>query len=253
MVIQLELALDGHLRQDVLERACDLMLDVEPVLGCRLDVEQPTPRWRRLPDSQRAVLTVVHRAADYEAARTAGLDATRGAQVAVCLWPGVTGDRLLLTMTHEAGDGVGLQVLAGGLSSLYSALEDDPGFRPDEGRVPDRDLSDIVLAQLSRRARCRTIWDFARFFAPRVFPRRTHAPAMPQESLGPWVPVVRQLAAPRLSVLSQYGKARSATVNDLFLAAAYRALAFQGRWDGTSALRIAITVDLRRWCLPSDA
>ena len=83
MVIQLELAVDGHLRQDVLERACDLMLDVEPVLGCRLDVDRPTSLWRRLPDSQRAVLNVVHRAEDYEAARTAGLDATRGAQVAV--------------------------------------------------------------------------------------------------------------------------------------------------------------------------
>jgi NRPS condensation-like uncharacterized protein len=40
-------------------------------------------------------------------------------------------------------------------------------------------------------------------------------------------------------------------VNDVVLAAAYRALASEGRWDGTSALRIAITVDLRRWCLPS--
>ena len=65
------------------------------------------------------------------------------------------------------------------------------------------------------------------------------------------MPVVRRLAAPHLALLARYGKARGATVNDLFLAAAYRALAFQGRWDGTSALRIAITVDLRRWCLPA--
>src|SRR6185295_3129285 len=82
MVIQLELALEGHLRQDVLERACALMLDVHPVLGCRLAVEQPTPQWRRLPESQQAVLTVVRHAAEYEAARTSGLDATRGAQLA---------------------------------------------------------------------------------------------------------------------------------------------------------------------------
>src|SRR4029079_385983 len=78
----------------------------------------------------------------------------------------------------------------------------------------------------------------------------THLPAMPLEARGPWVAVVRQLPAPRLSVLSLHGKAHNATVNDVFLAAAYRALAFHGRWDGTSALRIAITVDLRRWCLP---
>jgi hypothetical protein len=54
----------------------------------------------------RAALTVVHDVADCEAARTAGVDETRGA-VAVCLRPGVAGERLLVTMTHEAGDGVG--------------------------------------------------------------------------------------------------------------------------------------------------
>ena len=117
--------------------------------------------------------------------------------------------------------------------------------------APNRDLTDILLARVSRRARCRTIWSFARFFAPRVLPRRTHALPIPQESRGPWVAVVRRLEAPCLADLSHYGKARSATLNDLVLAAVYRALAFQGRWDGTSALRIAITVDLRRWCLPS--
>jgi NRPS condensation-like uncharacterized protein len=51
--------------------------------------------------------------------------------------------------------------------------------------------------------------------------------------------------------LSRYGKERGATLNDLFVTAAYRALASNGGWDRTSALRIAITVDLRRWCLPT--
>jgi len=36
----------------------------------------------------------------------------------------------------------------------------------------------------------------------------------------------------------------------MFLAAAYRALASTGGWNGASALRISMTVDLRRWCLP---
>jgi NRPS condensation-like uncharacterized protein len=57
------------------------------------------------------------------------------------------------------------------------------------------------------------------------------------------------LPAPALVSLARYGKERGATLNDVFLAAAYRALAATA-WDGTSALRIVITVDLRRWCLP---
>jgi NRPS condensation-like uncharacterized protein len=66
------------------------------------------------------------------------------------------------------------------------------------------------------------------------------------------VPVIRRLPAPRAAFLSRYGKARGATLNDVFLAAAYRALASVARWDGSSGLRIAITVDLRRWCLPAS-
>lgn len=65
------------------------------------------------------------------------------------------------------------------------------------------------------------------------------------------MPVIKRVPPRQLSFLSTYGKARGATLNDVFLAAAYRALASHGCWDGTSGLRISITVDLRRWCLSS--
>jgi NRPS condensation-like uncharacterized protein len=250
MVIEMECGFDGHLEENVLARAGELLLEVEPILGCRLVVDSAAPYWRRVPASQRNVLSVARGPDEYERARRSGLDATRGVQVALCLWPRDNGDRLLVKMTHVVGDGFALQFVAARLSSLYSALRLDPDYRPSPSRVPTRHISQIFSA-VPKLAYVRIIWDFAWFIAPRLLPRRTHAIPLPQESVGPWVPVVRRLPAPRSSFLSRYGKERGATLNDIFVAAAYRALAFAYRWDGMSALRITITVDLRRWCLPA--
>jgi NRPS condensation-like uncharacterized protein len=249
MVIEMECSFDGHLEEDVLARAGEFLLEAEPILGCRLVVDPEAPYWQRVPTSQRTVLTVAREFDEYERARRSGLDATRGVQVALCLWPRDRGDRLLVKMTHVVGDGVALQLVAARLSSLYSALSRDPDYRPSASRVRTRHISQIFSA-VPKLAYARIIWDFAWFIAPRLRPRRTHAIPLPQESVGPWVPVIRRVPAARSSFLSRYGKERGATLNDMFLAAAYRALAFAYRWDGTSALRITITVDLRRWCLP---
>jgi NRPS condensation-like uncharacterized protein len=250
MVIELELAFDGRLDEEVLARSAELLLEVEPLLGSRLVPHASTPHWERLPLSSRDVLTVASTLAEYEAVRRTGLDATSGAQVVLCLLPAEPGDRLLIKMSHVVGDGVGLQLLARRLASLYSELVLDPAYRPRPAGEPARDFAQI-RARISRRTYARVLWDFAWFIVPRLLPRRSQLLPAPWESRGPWVPVIRRLPATRAAFLSRYGKARGATLNDVFLAASYRALASVARWDGSSALRIAITVDLRRWCLPA--
>jgi NRPS condensation-like uncharacterized protein len=249
MLIQLECSFDGHLESQLLERAGELLLDVEPMLSFTLVPDSPTPHWRRVTPSGRDLVTIARDEAEYEAERRTGLDATRGPQVALCLWPRDEGDRLLIRMTHVVGDGAALQLVAGRLGALYSALALDPSHRPGRGRVPTRDPA-RTLDSIPKLVRLRAMLDFAWFMAPRMLPRKSHRLRLPDESVGPWVPVIRRLPAPWLSSLSRYGKERGATVNDVFLAAAYRALAVSG-WDETSALRITITVDLRRWCLPA--
>ncbi len=76
----------------------------------------------------------------------------------------------------------------------------------------------------SAEGRLPPLRDFARVLA-HSFPRRTHGLALLRESAGPWVPVIKRLPSTQLSFLSRYGKARGATLNDVLLAAAYRALA----------------------------
>ena len=249
-VIALECAFGSRLDESVLAAAADLLLEGEPILAFRLVPDARAPHWRRVPASERSVLRVVDTAAEYEALRRVGLDAAGGVQISLCLWRREAGDRLLLTMSHVVGDGFSLQLLASRLSSLYSAVARDGDYRPKPGRLQTRDAWQLA-AGVPRLARLRALVDFAWFMAPRFLPRSTHCLPLPADSVGPWVHVVRRLPSPSIAVLSRYGKERGATVNDVMLTAAYRALAAHG-WDGSSGLRIPMTVDLRRWLLPAE-
>jgi len=249
-VIALECAFGGRLDVATLTRAAELLVDTEPILGFMLVEDAPAPHWRRVPASERRLVTLVRTRTEYERLRRSGMDAGAGVQLALCLWRGEAADRLLVKMTHAAGDGASLQLLARRLASLYSELTLDPSYRPSRGRLRTRDPSEL-LEPVPRLARLQALLAFALFMAPRLFPRATHRLPLPGVCAGAWAPVVRRLSDPSLSSLSRYAKARGATVNDVVLAAAYRALAAAG-WDGVSALRIPTTVDLRRWCLPPE-
>jgi NRPS condensation-like uncharacterized protein len=246
MVIEMELGFHGRLDPNLLARAADLLLDAEPVLGCRLVVNTSRVLWQHVPRSERRLLTITEGCDEYERVRRAGLDASANVQLVLCLWRHQDGDRLLVKMTHEVGDGVGLQFLVTRLSSIYSALCTNPAYRVERNLKARRDRFQI-LSQLPKRAYLRILWDFVKFMAPRWFPRATHRLPLARESTGPWVPVIKRVPATHFSSLSKYAKERGATLNDLFLSAAYRALASCGNWDGRSGLRICMTVDLRRW------
>jgi len=249
MVIEMELAFAGRLDEHLLARATELLLDTESVLGCRLNVEAPQPRWQPVPSEDRARLVLTDRQDVYDGMRCEGLDAAANVQVALCLWRHDEGDRLLVKMTHAVGDGAALQSLVARLASIYSGLCADPAYQPRPSLQGQRRV-EHVFSEVPRRVYRRALWSLVWFLAPRWFPRSYHVLSLPRQSAGGWVPVVARVPAERLPFLSAYAKARGATLNDLFLAAAYRALAREGHWDSTTALRIAITIDLRRWYLP---
>ena len=249
LIAEMELEFDRRLDVPLLALASDLLLEAEPILGCKLVVDSPAPYWQRLPRGVLRQLVVTDEPEAYLRFRHSGLDATEGAPVAMCLWRREAGDRLLIKMAHQVGDGGGLHVIAARLSSIYTALHADPRYRPAPGRETTRDVMEL-LPRVPWRA---ILWDFARFMAPRWFPRRTCMLPLPQESSGPWCFVERHLPASQVFVLSAYGRRRGATLNDIVLAATYRALASYGRWDQTSGLRILITVDLRRYLPSGDA
>jgi NRPS condensation-like uncharacterized protein len=249
MVIAMEMDFRDPLDADVLARAVDLVCDAEPVLGCRLDLEANPPCWSPVPRDSRRGLVLVEQRDAYEQFMYAPLDATEQVQVAVCLWRHDAGDRLLVKMTHTVGDGVGLQSLIARLSQIYSAVESNPRYAPQPGLTGSRALSQVLHQHWWTHARL--VWDLVSFLGPRLLPRTSVVLPLPASPSGAWQRVTMQLPVSRLSQLASYGRRRGSTLNDVFVAAAYRALASQGQWDGSAALRISITVDLRRWGRPA--
>src|SRR5688572_30770020 len=140
MVISFEMAFDGRLDETRMARAFELLLDAEPVIGCRLVVDTSRPRWEPVPRVDRRRLVVAATEHEYEQVRRSGLDATANVQAEVCLWRDEDGDRLLLRMTHEVGDGAGIQGLTARLASIYSALCRDAAHQPRPNAGSRRDL-----------------------------------------------------------------------------------------------------------------
>lgn len=86
MMIQLELEFPQKLDIDRLSRAVDLVLDAEPVLGCRWVPHWLRPRWERLNRSERRSLLLVNSQEEYEKFKSESIDPNVGPQIKACLW-----------------------------------------------------------------------------------------------------------------------------------------------------------------------
>jgi NRPS condensation-like uncharacterized protein len=247
--IGLQMEFDQHLDEELLARALDLLVDAEPVLGCRLVLDGATAHWERVPPQDRHLFTESATEAEHEAYRTTALDAIAGPQVALNLWRQPDKDSVYLKITHQVGDGAGIFDVAKRLCQIYTTLVDNQDYVPEPNLTGSRDWDQImehVPAKMHRRILIRSLL----FLLPRMFPIATQNIPMPEGPILPWKHVIRRIAPERVAAIAAYGKARNATLTEMFLAALYRALAAESRWSGKPNLRIWVTFDMRRWYIP---
>ena len=194
-------ASSGHLTSIVLARAGQLLLDVEPILGCRLVVDSHRRTGSACRSRSETSSPSPARPDEYE--RDSPLGSGRDARRAGRALPLASRHRRPPPRPDDARRRRRRwrsSFVAGRLSSLYSALEarsrlsPEPGpacrlairrrFSPPfEARVPPRHLGLRVVHR-----------------APTCFRGGRTALPLPHESAGPWVPVVRRLPAPSLRV-----------------------------------------------------
>ena len=85
-----------------------------------------------------------------------------------------------------------------------------------------------------------------------AWPRRSHNPPLAAGDLDGRHCVLRHIPRERVRRISEFGKYHGAKLNDMVMAAFFRALARTG-WDGRTVLRAGMTVDLRQWHLPGGS
>jgi NRPS condensation-like uncharacterized protein len=239
---------DGRLDQQRLARALRLLMDAEPVLGCRFVADGDPPHWERLDLRGDTAPVSVREAADPEAAAAAfvaaGIDPRSGPQVAAAVLRARDGDTLAIRVNHTAVDGGGTKQVLYLLGAIYRALAADPRYVPDPDVDSPRDLEAI--------ARSATLLE--RLKALRL---RNHFPPTDWSVPGlggegdPFY-MWTTIEPGDFRRIVDFGKERGATVHDLLLAAYFRVLYRELRPRAGARTPVNMSADLRSW-LPADA
>ncbi|AHC73993.1 ptzR [Candidatus Endolissoclinum faulkneri L5] len=152
---------------DILRRATRLIMDAEPIMGCRMDISSAEPVWIRRDDLDAVSNFSVSESEDVKAdtIHLIGLpyDLDAEPHFSISLLKGVNHDRLLMRMQHYLVDGRAFFEVATLFAKIYSALADDitytlrPNFtsrdsfawlKPfgwlDRLRIVRRDIGDIL-------------------------------------------------------------------------------------------------------------
>jgi NRPS condensation-like uncharacterized protein len=250
LAIQLELSFDQALDAGRLEKAVDLTLDAEPVLGCRFVDGSRKPCFERLEPDKRSAFLLAKTANEYEVFKSASPEERNGPQLKVCLWHSSRIDHLLIKVPHQVADAGGVKDIAAILSSTYRHLTDDPAYQPSPNVKGSRSFHQVIK-HIPVLAYPRIFRNFIGSMILMWKPHTAHTLSVADGPRGRLTYVTRLIPASRVSALAEYGCTRDATLNDLFLAASLRGLLNVADWDKKSYLSLTTTIDMRRY-LPSE-
>jgi len=251
LMIQMELHFEHHLDEDRLNRAMDLILDAEPVLGCRFVTRSFRPCWERLEKTSRRNFEFVSSREAYEFFKKGSIDPYLGPQVRACLWRKSEGDSLILKVAHNVSDAGGLKETAAGISRIYSRLAHEPEFVPDANTAGSRSVWQ-VMRHLPWHAYPQVLLYYFRKVLRNSIPLKTHTLPVEKTRTEGTTFALHHLPAGLVDQMMKYGKRNEGTLNDMILAAMFRAYSSSADWNGDSQLRFLTTVDLRRY-LPSGS
>jgi NRPS condensation-like uncharacterized protein len=233
------IAFGGMLDEDRLREAAAEVLGEVPVLGSRF-VECDAPYWERLPGIDRDTLVCVHPTSDphRDLSRILAIpvDPATGPQICFHILRTKNNDTLCITVHHAVMDAHGLLACTRRIAECYW----NPGCKtPPPAETTDRSLA-AVLAQFPETAHIRDQ------------PAREDPPAGWAFPAGPGDGSIRNFAirtlpASRLYEIKRAGKLQGATVNDVLLAAYFRALCTTICPTTGGPVPVMVSMDLRRY------
>jgi len=233
-------------------KAVRLTLDAEPILGCRLIEHWWCPYWERRNDLDQIktcrLIEVTDHMQEIIRYMSTPINPTTDPLVQVQIIRSAT-DVLCIKLDHMIADACGIKEYAYLLASVYRKLADEPGYVPEPNLGASRSHS--------RVSKCFGLLDKLKIVRSgfRTFKRRFHPPAFwsfpsIEGELSNRMFMIRQLGPERFRAIKEYGHKCHATLNDIMLAAIYRAVFEFINPDPSVPLRLTCTVDFRRY-LPS--
>ena len=217
-MLQMELVFDCALDAERLARALDLMLDAQPVLGCRLVTEKKAVYWERLPTPRHDTFFFTPDQTEFDRFRDFPIDSRQGPQLKACLHRSAAGDRLILKVAHQVCDAAGLNDIAAELSRIYTHLADNRSYRPQPNVSGARDCGQI-MRHLPWYIYPVLVFNFLRTTLSNQIPQESHALQIPAGPAAPFTFITCHLSHERVAHLAAYGRQHHATVNDIMIAA----------------------------------
>lgn len=248
LMLQVEMNFADNLDYDRMRQAFRLALIAEPILGCRFVHNSQRPYWERIPKVDTAHLQIFEDESQYEEYKHSTIDPQLGPAFNGAILTRDNGDTLLLKIAHAAADAGGAKDVAYLIAELYTKLGQNPDFIPEPNLKGSRSIWQ-VLRMVPWHAFFKICINYLVETLAVVIPMKSHNPLLEPAEKDDFQYVTRHIPAEQVRKIAEYGKAQQAKLNDLILAAFFRAL-MQTNWDKTTTLRSAITVDLRRWYLP---
>ncbi|XPS83049.1 hypothetical protein Dvar_10670 [Desulfosarcina variabilis str. Montpellier] len=245
-IIQLEMEFDFLLDEHRLAKAVSLLLEAEPILGCRFVRRILRPYWKSVEKDKSNVFTLTKNEIEYEAFKKKGIDFLSAPQILACLYRSESADRLTIKISHLVSDAAGVKDITATLSTIYNRLDEEPGFHPDPNHCDSRSFRQITK-HVPWAVRPRIVFNYLHETIKSVIPNKTHGVPVKNTSENAGKYITRHIEKEELTNMIQYAKNRNATINDVLLAAIFRAYSRMGGWDGKAALRMAMTIDLRRY------
>lgn len=230
-----------RLDEEVLRKSVRMLLEVVPILSCIYQHNNGCDYWESvgLSDFEGAFF-VVYDQTEFDHFTTSKINELTGPQIKVCLYRSEK-DALSIIMNHMVCDAGGFKQCLYLLSSLYSHLIEDPEYFPDFIIHGDRSFQKVIK-QIPFWNRLKSL-----LFHNRESNQtsKIQFPLSRDKNIFPFI-LTREIKPAKFQKIRAYCKKHSVTINDVFLAAYYRALLQIIKVDGNS-LSIPIMVDMRRY------
>ncbi|WP_371372781.1 condensation domain-containing protein [Sporomusa aerivorans] len=237
------LTLNGQLDFALLKKAARLLLNAEPVLGCRLVENQREAYWLKRHDLAHLEICSLREtrdvAGEMERFVNKPVDSYYDPMLQIKVLRSAANDVVCIKINHACCDAGGLKECVALLASLYNRLLADDGYLPPANILGRRDHTQVF--EQIHVCEARQAWEDEQ-------PERDtwSFPAASAENCEPQH-VIKKVASRHFKEIQVYARQQGVTLNDVLVTACYRALFKMLTPAVDKPMTMLVTVDLRRY------
>lgn len=238
---------DGHFDEERIKTAARLLLDTEPVLGCRFIDHHKTPYWERRNDLDSLPYCTFTKTLDFNRDLfdfiVTPCDPREDLGIQLKIFHQEKNDVLVVKTSHAIIDGGGIIEYLFALGDLYNKLAVNPNLRIEPNVTGSRSLKQVLK-------RFNIFQKLFIFLRNRSSKPNWMLPYIGLEAKNPNY-ILRRFTEEQFRKIKKISKKHNATINDMILTAFYRSIFKIINPNTKTRLLSVVTINLRAY-LPNQ-